>query len=292
MSWPVRLFVYPFSILILSAPYGFREFCAQILAIFFYDILRFRKKIMFDNLEIAYPGLDIATKEKWSRYSIYRLGLDIVEFVMLPALDKSWFIENVEMRGMHNYQEAAKKGKGVLLLSLHLGNVDMAISAIAANDIPISVISKRFKSKWLDNFWYGLRGLTGARFIDAHSRSNAFEILKNLRDQRSVVFVLDQFMGKPFGVRTKFFGRDTSTAYGLALFAKKTKAPVITVYTYRDLSGKIIVEFGPEIELLAIDEYDSYIRDQTQLYNDVLEQIVRRFPEQWMWIHRRWKRTE
>ena len=99
-------------------------------------------------------------------------------------------------------------------------------------------------------------------------------------------------MGKPYGIETTFFGRKTGTAYGLALFAMKSKAPVIPVYAYRDEDLKTHVVFEEEIQVENIEDKDLQIRVMTQKYNDRVESIVRRHREQWMWVHRRWKKWE
>ena len=107
-----------------------------------------------------------------------------------------------------------------------------------------------------------------------------------------VGFVLDQHMGRPFGVQTQFFGRPAGTAYGLALFQMKTERPVIPVYNYLSNDGKIHIvaeapfEYRPE---LADKEREQTLVELTQSYTDKIEEIVRRYPDQWMWIHRRWK---
>jgi KDO2-lipid IV(A) lauroyltransferase len=103
-------------------------------------------------------------------------------------------------------------------------------------------------------------------------------------------------MGKPYGVRTSFFGKPAGTAYGLALFHMKTKSPVVPVYTYEGQDGKIhiIVESPVKSEVQSKEQEEVQTREQTlveltQRYTDKLESIVRRYPEHWMWVHRRWK---
>lgn len=96
-------------------------------------------------------------------------------------------------------------------------------------------------------------------------------------------------MGPPIGVRTKFFGRETGTAMGLALMAERTGAPVVPMYTVRQPDGSAIVIFEPEIPMQDFGPRDETIARMTQVYTDKIEEIVRKHPEQWMWIHRRWK---
>ena len=98
-------------------------------------------------------------------------------------------------------------------------------------------------------------------------------------------------MGKPYGVASTFFGRRTGTAYGLALFALKTKSPVLPIYTYegRDKKLHIVIEPAVDTSAYVTEDKEESQAKLTQAFNDKLEEIVRKHPEQWMWVHRRWK---
>ena len=109
-----------------------------------------------------------------------------------------------------------------------------------------------------------------------------------------MTFVMDQFMGQPFGVETKFFGKTTGTAYGLALFAMKTKAPVIPLYTRWDVSQKLHIYFDAPVDLspYITEDIEENKVTITSHFNSILEKIIAQYPEDWMWIHRRWKTFE
>ena len=134
----------------------------------------------------------------------------------------------------------------------------------------------------------------GVKYIDAHSPTNAFEIFKALKKNSMVAFVVDQFMGKPFGIATQFFGKRTGSAYGLALFAQKTKSPIVPVYTYEGSDKKMHVVFEPVIDInpFIVEDKTQSLQNITQHFCDKVEEIIRRHPEQWMWVHRRWKDIE
>jgi KDO2-lipid IV(A) lauroyltransferase len=256
-----------------------------------YDILKFRKKIVLNNLTIAFPEWSTEKKNKVGRESVYQLGYNFGEFFFIPSMDQNWLQKNVVFEGWDNLLKARELGKGMFFLSMHMGNVDLAANAIVMNGQELFIISKRFKTKWFNDLWFSVRGAQGVQYIDAHAANNAFEILKSLKKNAAVVFVLDQYMGKPFGIETKFFGKKTGTAYGLALFAQKTKSPILPVYAYEGSDKKIHVVIEPALDMSKglADDREQTLLNLTQSFNDKIEEIVRKHPEQWMWVHRRWK---
>jgi KDO2-lipid IV(A) lauroyltransferase len=158
--------------------------------------------------------------------------------------------------------------------------------------LKLHLISKTFKSKWLNDFWFSVRRQKGMQFIEPHGKEASFRILRALREKSGVIFVMDQFMGKPYGVETTFFEHSTGTAYGLALFAMKTEVPVVPVFTFRDSEGRTVIKAEPPLPFENFGDREITIQKMTQKYNNKLEEIVRRHPEQWMWVHRRWKKFE
>jgi KDO2-lipid IV(A) lauroyltransferase len=260
------------------------------LAWLWFDVLRLRRYTIMKNLSIAFPEWPAEKKYQIARKSMRYLCYSFPEFLTLPMMKKENDGKTVFFSGLEHYENALKKNKGVFLLTLHMGNGDIGASALSLRGYVVHLISKKFSNKFSNNFWFGIRGNKGVRFIDAHSPRNAFQILSAVRRNESVLFVVDQFMGKPFGVETTFFGRKTGTAYGLAVFAERSQTPVIPVYVYRDKDFICQIQFDPEIPYVEMQDRDLQIQSMTQRYNDKLEEIVRRHPEQWMWVHRRWKR--
>jgi KDO2-lipid IV(A) lauroyltransferase len=145
------------------------------------------------------------------------------------------------------------------------------------------MVSKFFKAKWLNDLWFGMRERLGTKFISP--RDSSYALLKALKRNHIVVIPLDQFTGPPIGVRTTFFGRETGTAAGLAVMAERSKAPVLSVYTWRRPNGRHVIEFVREIPTGDADR-----EVVTQRFNHELEAFVRLHPDQWMWIHKRWKK--
>lgn len=268
-------------------PYPVFKLKAYCLAFLWCKILRLRKSVVFSNIELAFPNTSTVIKEKWYFESIYILALSFYEVLLVPHLLTKKLDQLFVFHGLENVPQ----DKACFFLTLHMGSGDLAAAVISEKIKPLSLISKRFKNTFFDELWFSLRTRSKTQFIDAHSQQNAFEILKALKLNRAVVFVIDQFMGKPFGVETTFFGHSTGTAYGLALFALKTKAPVVPLYVYWGQDRRIHIVFEKPVDFSEIQENDKEVAKQliTQKFNHVLENIIRQHPSQWMWVHRRWK---
>ncbi len=263
----------------------------SLLGILWIDVLRIRRKVAVDNVALAFPEWSRAEQVRVARASLRHMGRTLFEFMLFPVLRPRDLEALFVFKGEENITKSLEAKKGVLMLSLHLGNGDLAVAALSQKGWSISLISKLFKAKWLNDFWFGLRAKHGTKFI-APERSS-FEILRALKANRIVAFVLDQFMGPPVGCKTKFFGVETGTAMGLALMAERTGAPVVPSYNYRDRLGHWVIVFDEPIpwrDLGPKASRDENIAAMTQVYTDKIEEIIRQHPEQWMWIHRRWKR--
>lgn len=291
----VRYFSLTFAWIYNLLPWKMNVYFGRLLAFVWVDVLGLRKKVVFDNIDLAFPGQSEDTKKKWMRRSLWNLCQSIFDVVRIPYLSDQWIDRYVKIHGVENIPA---NHKGILFLCLHISSGDLAGAVVSRRIIPLSLISKRFKGVFADEFWFSLRRQSATEFIDAHAQNNAFDILKALKRKRGVVFVNDQFMGKPYGVESLFFGHKTGTAYGIALFAKKTKAPVIPLYPlWDDQTGKMHIYIDPPIDLSDLISEDKVSDENAELnnqriinrINQVLESIIRKKPEQWMWVHRRWK---
>jgi Kdo2-lipid IVA lauroyltransferase/acyltransferase len=271
-------------------PWKLNKILGWILATLWIDVFAIRKKVILENIQRAFPEMDETLKNEIAKASMVSLCRSFFDVIKIPSLTDAWIDQNVVFHGLDNIEAYKKTGKGVLFLTLHLGSGDLGAAVISRRVWPCTLISKRFQNKFLDQFWFSLRGRSKTEFIDAHSQRNAFDILAAIRRQRGVIFVLDLFMGKPYGVETDFFGIKTGTAYGLALFAKKTQLPVIPIYNYWDKQDKLHICFVEPVDLSAVLSENNEV--VTNRFNRELEKIISLHPDQWMWVHKRWKTFE
>lgn len=270
------------SFALFHAPAWIRKSLAFVLAFLWFDLFRIRRQVVLENIRVAFPDLLEVERVRIARASLRNLGLNFVEYSFLPWMTKRDAETRFEYLGLDVFEKALAQKKGVLLLTLHLGHGDLATAALALKGYPMVLVSKAFKLEWLNELWFGMREKVGVKFIPA--RNSSYALLKSLKRGEAVIIPLDQFTGPPIGVRTTFFGKETGTAAGLAVMSERSGAPVVSVFTYRRPDGVHTIHFhrimpsaGPADRV-------------TQGFNDELESIVRKYPEQWMWLHRRWKR--
>lgn len=271
-------------------PWKMNLYFAQMLAFIWLDLLRIRREVIYGNIEKVFPGISDDKKQVIAKKSMVALCRSFFDVIRIPYLNDEWINKNVVFENPEIFAKIRDQQEGLFFLSLHLGSGDLAAAVVSRRYKPITIISKRFVNQFLDAFWFGLRERSQTLFINAHAKNNAFEILSALKKKRGVAFVLDQFMGKPFGAETQFFGITTGTAYGLALFSKKTERPVYPLYTYWDETNKLHVVVDEAIDLSReLSETNEVI---TNKFNSVLEKIILKHPEHWMWVHKRWKTFE
>lgn len=290
----IKFFIKGVSYFLYLLPRSWVRKLGGVIGFLWIDFFRIRRDVVFSNLQIAFPTWSEEQRIRVGRQSVYNMGYGFFEFFTVPHLNKKWLETQVVFEGEENLRKALEQGKGILGLSLHLGNGDLGSSAIAMNGQAVTIITKVFKNQFFNDLWFSFRGAQGVKYINAHGDKTSFDILKALKRQEVVVFVQDQFMGRPFGIENYFFGRKTGSAYGLSLFAMRTKAPVVPIYTYEGDDHKIHVVFEPALPILDLVEEnkEASILAITQRFNDKIEEIVKKHPEQWMWVHRRWKDFE
>ena len=276
-----------FAFLIAILPTRLRLLLGDAIGILWFDIFRIRRKVAIENVTIAFPEKSLAERTQIARDSLRSMGRTLTEFSLFPFFSQKHVDRLIKIENEHYLDEALAQGKGVLMLTLHVGNGDLGAAALSLRGRKVHLISKLFKARWLNDMWFGMRSRVGTKFISPEKSS--FEILRALKKNEIVIFVLDQFMGPPIGTRTKFFGKETGTAMGLALMADRTGAPVLPTYIYRNPDGTHVIVAEPPIPYLDNGLREENIAAMTQIYTDKVEDIVRRHPGQWMWIHRRWK---
>jgi KDO2-lipid IV(A) lauroyltransferase len=215
--------------------------------------------------------------------NIARIPFDIGWSMKLSVND---FMQHCSLIGIDHVRKAHAKGKGVLILTLHMGNWEFLPTTFISKGLNVSLVYRPLDFKPADEFFYHYRRRFGGNPIP--KKKSMRKILAALKRQECVGILLDQDSGLNAGVFADFFGHPACTNKGLALVAQKTGAPVIPVYII-SRGERFEVVVGPEIVPITSDRKENDVASNTQTYNHVLESIIRQHPEQWLWLHKRWK---
>jgi KDO2-lipid IV(A) lauroyltransferase len=244
------------------------------------------------NLELALPELPPKTRKTILRHVFRNLGWQLVEFCRMPRYTprntRSW----IRTEGLEHYLAAERRGKGVLILTGHLGAWELSSFYHSLMGHPMGMVIRRLDNRLLDEYVNAIRCLHGNRVL--HKDDFARGLLTAMRSGQSVGILMDTNMTPPQGEFVKFFGITACTASGLARVALKTGAAVLPGFClWEEKEQQYVLHFGPELHFNSTAgpeaDRESDIRALTQQCNDVLESWIRRYPDQWLWIHRRWK---
>lgn len=248
---------------------------------------RFRR-IADQNLRMALPEMDASGRRAVTR-SVYRsLGRLLAACARFPRFTAENIRQVVTYDGLENYQAALAKGRGVLFLTAHLGPWELGAFAHALYGYPIHIVYRPLDNPRIDRLvnWY--RTLSGNKLID--KRDSARGMLAALAKNETVGILADQNSSLEEGVFVNFFGMPASTTAGIARVALHTGAAVVPAFCVWDApSQRFRILFDKPLELSVSGDREEDIRAATQQMASVTEQYIRRYPDQWLWIHRRWK---
>jgi Kdo2-lipid IVA lauroyltransferase/acyltransferase len=273
-------------------PRGLARLLVRILTVTCYLALTRLRRTGQRNLELALPELPLPERNRILRNVFRNLGWQLVEFCRMPrytaANTRNW----LRTEGLEHYLAAQARGKGVLILTGHLGAWELSSFYHSLMGHPMGMVIRRLDNRLLDEYVNGIRCLHGNRVL--HKDDFARGLLTAMRSGQTVGILMDTNMTPPQGEFVDFFGIPACTASGLARVALKTGAAVLPGFClWEEKEERYVLHFGPELKFTRTADPDadrgSDIRALTQQCNNVLESWIRRYPGQWLWIHRRWK---
>ena len=260
----------------------------EFLLALLYHLLGRLRRTGLRNLELALPELLPAERRRILR-GVYRsLGRQLVEFCRMQRYTRENVRNWIRTEGLEHFLAAEAHGKGVLILTGHLGAWELSSFYHSLMGHPMGMVIRRLDNRLLDEYVNNIRCLHGNRVL--HKDDFARGLLHAMRAGQSVGILMDTNMTPPQGVFVKFFGLTACTASGLARVALKTGAAVVPGFCVWEAAEKrYVLHFGPELHFPRSADNEADIVAATQQCNDVLESWIRRYPDQWLWIHRRWK---
>lgn len=252
----------------------------------FGSVIRHRRRHALDALRQSYPE---KTEREFRTIinGMYRnFGMNLAEILRLSggAFDET--NSRITIEDEEIVEHALQRGKGVLILTAHFGNWDLLCMFTVKYKYPLTIISKDLKNKTINDMWMQMRERFGVKIVPAHN--SARESLRVLRRNELLGFILDQNRPRDAGIFVDFFGRPACTTPGLAIFSAQAQAPVVPVFIHRKPDGNHVLQVLPLIEPPPDREAET-IRKATQEYTKIIENQIRQHPEQWTWLHRRWK---
>jgi len=232
-----------------------------------------------NNLKLAFPEKGNYEILKICKNVFINLAKNFFEFIKLPDLDKDYFKKNFRIIGEENLKRALQKKKGIVAVTSHLGNWELLGALVVKMGYKLVAVYHPMKNPFSDRFINRIRRKAGIELISMKDSLRGG--LKALKENKLLGLISDQDAGSN-GIFIKFFGKEASTFKGPAIFAIKTKAPMILFNLIREKDDKHTLYISEEFQI----KDDIYLT--TELWSNEVEKWIIKYPEQWFWVHRRW----
>lgn len=252
-----------------------------------YLVLRRRRQVALENLRHAFPGLSAAERRRLCRGSYRHLGVLVVELCALLTRPVDRFLERVTVEGREHLDGVMARHGRALILTAHVGNWELLTAAHLLTAYRLAVVVRPLDSFWLNRLAERLRRRAGVELID--KRRALRPVLSALAQGQLVGILLDQNASRREGVFVPFFGRLASTSRSIAVLALRTGAPVIPIFARREPGGRHRVIVRSPLEPATMNEREEAIVELTARCTAVIEATIREAPEQWLWMHSRWR---
>ncbi len=240
------------------------------------------------NLTLAWPEMTAAERIRLLRELYRSLGWLLAEFCLMRRYTPESTQKFIRYEGLENYLAAREEGRGVLIITGHLGAWELSSFYHSLMGYPMSMVIRRLDNARVDRFVNSIRCLHGNRVL--HKDDFARGLIAAMRRGESVGILMDTNMTPPQGVFVPFFGRPACTASGLARVAQKTGAAVLPGFLlWEEAEKKYVLHFGERIELANTGDAEADAVTNTARFTAAIESYIRKYPSQWLWVHRRWK---
>lgn len=243
------------------------------------------------NLKLAFPDWSEARRREVLYECFANLGRHGVETALLSRMTRDDVRELVRIEGLEHLDRARKRSAsgGVVLLTAHFGSFELMAVACGLYGFPISLVHREIENPYINELVNGWRRNAGVEVLRRGSAARA--ALRALRGGRLLAMPLDQNAKRREGIYVPFFGRPASTRHAPARLAMRTGSPVVPVFIFREPDGvRHVVRIGPEVELVPDGpERSDAVWENVRRMTAAIENAVQEAPDQWIWIHRRWK---
>ena len=260
------------------------------MGLLLFKALKKRRQVAIDNVRLAFPDLGEAAARQIARRSVQNGTMTLFEFVRLASATPQEITDYASWDGMEHILGALEKGRGALLLTAHLGNWEI-MGASAAQSFPIAVVARPTSNEGIEEQILRVRTHGGLKVISKHDGGRAS--LEALKKNHALGILPDQYAG-PDGMLLPFFGHPTRVVSSVARLSMMSGAPVFPTFATRRTpwlsDGRILAQVSPGYTIENDRKRrDEIVREGTLRMIDDLENVIRRYPDQWLWLHRRWR---
>ena len=274
-----------FARLVGYTPVVILESISQGIAIVFFDVLRIRRRLILSNISIAFPELPESEKIRMGRASIKHFVVTIFETFRSSVVPLA---DGVTFKNPEVMDAAMAQNKGVYMLCTHSGNFEVLGGVVSMRWKSVTVPVKHVGQGGFDRYVHEQRLKVSLEPVRRTKKGAGFLAMrKALNEGRPVGFMLDQ--ARPGQPRLPLFGKPAKTNTSLAAIWRRFPAPLLPLYCRRIAFGKHEVVFLPELQLIVTDDAEQDVLEYSMTYNKIVEQIVKACPDQYWWIHNRWK---
>ena len=246
------------------------------------------RQVGMRNLAMAFPEKTEGERARILRGEFTSLGRQLAEVCHFPEYTLENVGDVVVFDGFENFERAQACGKGVLLFAGHFGGWELSSFVLSMRGHWMYVLMRGMDNQYLGELILRYRTMHGNKAVDKDDFVRG--LLSAMKGGEVVGLLMDTNMTPPQGIFVDFFGIPACTAAGPARIALRTDAAVVPTFTIWDAAlGKYRLRFDPAVELVRTGDLEADIKANTQKFTSVIEEYVRKYPEQWLWVHRRWK---
>ncbi len=270
-----------------AIPTRMRKAFFKAMMILFYHVSEKNRLVVLHNLTLAFPEKDMPELKEIARGCYRHLGIVAAEFFDILSMKRDNLSRWVELEGLENYEKAHAKNKGIIFFTGHFGNWEFLPAVFAILYQPIHIVYRAMDDPLMREMVDRVRSNFGTRLVPKGGAAR--KLIRLLARNECVGILVDQNTAWQEGVFVNFFGKPACTTTGLAAIALQTGAPVLPGFTCRMKNGKYRFIVGEEVPITQTGDYARDILENTQRVTDVVEDMIREAPEQWFWLHQRWK---
>ena len=245
------------------------------------------RRVVRRNLSFAYPELSADQRRRMSGHVFQNYGVNLFELFQMGFMRPEDVARRVRFYGLENFRDALQRKRGVIAVSAHLGSWELGVQALpCVFGTHLTAVAKKFKSNMVESWIHFVRTRFGNAIL--YKKDSLGDMTRILRNGGILAILIDMARRKD-GVDVEFFGKKATATPAVAMLALRCRSAVLPTFCIREPDGRIGIHVEPEIGMRRTKDLRADLVDNTQRITDVVERMVRRHPEQWFWLMRRWK---